>query len=74
MDLEIPNELNFLCESYKIISIIGTGTFSTCYKAVDIKSGVEVALKVITRTTSPNRILDELKILHELGGNHFVFH
>jgi cell division control protein 7 len=68
---------------FKIIDKIGQGTFSSVYKAVDLKHRKYdnskwcnctqntqcgyVALKRIYATSSPNRIFTELALLHCLG-------
>lgn len=60
---------------YIAIELIGEGTFSTVYKAIDIahseyENTAYVALKNITRTTAPNRVCEELRILKILAGKH----
>lgn len=60
-------------DKYIPVDLVGRGTFSTVYKAIDIKNSTPlsqkfVALKNITRTTAPNRVADELKILKDLKG------
>lgn len=62
-------------DRYRILEHIGEGTFSTVYKAVDLKSNSKskyVAIKNITRTSAPHRVAEELKFLHELGGKYNV--
>ena len=67
----IKNGLKFAEEKYLIQEKIGEGTFSVVYKAVCRESGMNVAIKAITRTSAPLRILDELKILKTLGGEQY---
>lgn len=60
-------------DKYIPTHVIGEGTFSTVYKAIDVKQSTPehtkyVALKNITRTTAPNRVCEELKILKQLQG------
>jgi cell division control protein 7 len=76
IDIGIPG----IESDYVPVKRIGEGTFSSVYKAIDVhgddyhnawREGNEdrhVALKQITKTTAPFRILSELKILSELGG------
>ncbi|EOB15479.1 Cell cycle serine/threonine-protein kinase hsk1 [Nosema bombycis CQ1] len=72
MTEDIPEEdlshLNFLKDKYKIIEKIGEGTFSFVYRAKDTRNNSNVAVKAITRTSAPNRVLDELKFLQDLKG------
>ncbi|KAM0686673.1 Cell division control protein 7 [Conglomerata obtusa] len=60
-------------DKYHPIQKIGTGTFSTVYKAIDIRKSTTdtkyVALKNITRTSAPNRVADELRFLKMLNGH-----
>lgn len=74
MSEEIPVEelshLTFLLDRYSIIEKIGEGTFSYVYKAVNLKNNKIVALKVITKTSSPNRVVEELKFLQTLQGRN----
>lgn len=65
---EIPGYLSFCEHKYKIDSVIGEGTFSTVYKARCQRSGAYVAIKAITKTSAPNRVLEELNILKALNG------
>lgn len=67
-------EYSWLSERYQIINKVGTGTFSTVYKAVNLRNKeLEfVALKCITRTSSPKRIADELECLRTLNGKNNV--
>ncbi|EPR79446.1 Serine/threonine protein kinase [Spraguea lophii 42_110] len=70
------NEFSWLTNIYKLNDRCGYGTFSTVYKALDIKQteankyDVYVALKNITRTTAPNRVADELNFLGILDGKY----
>ncbi|ORE00145.1 CDC71 [Hepatospora eriocheir] len=70
-ETEVTNELDFLKNKYRVETMIGYGSFSSVYKAVNIENNTDVALKVITKTTSPSRILDELKVLKKLNGANF---
>ncbi|KAM0674451.1 Cell division control protein 7 [Gurleya vavrai] len=60
-------------DKYLPIEKIGAGTFSTVFKAIDIRNSSEetkyVALKNITRTSAPNRVAEELKFLKLLKNN-----
>ncbi|CCE61507.1 hypothetical protein TPHA_0A04330 [Tetrapisispora phaffii CBS 4417] len=76
---EVPN----LTNEYELIDKIGEGTFSSVYKAKDLKGRVTdkfsshfwsmdskyVALKKIYVTSSPQRIYNELNLLYILTGN-----
>lgn len=53
---------------YRAIEKIGEGTFSSVYKAVSLTTHETVVLKRISPTCSPDRILNEIKYLHLLGG------
>ncbi|ORD94537.1 cell cycle protein kinase CDC7 subfam [Enterospora canceri] len=55
-------------DRYILQEKIGEGTFSTVYRALDVNTNARVAIKAITRTTAPGRILEELQILRRLGG------
>lgn len=65
---------------YKVLDKIGQGTFSSVYKAIDLKGttvnggGGEylVALKRIYVTSSPTRIANELDLLYRLRGCKYV--
>lgn len=62
-----------IADKYVPTHVIGEGTFSTVYKSIDIENSTNgnekyVALKNITRTTAPNRVCEELKILRQLQG------
>lgn len=65
-------------DKYKVIARAGEGTFSTVYKAVDLNrtesdnSYCNTAIKNITMTSAPNRVVDELKFLKELDGQKNV--
>lgn len=75
---EIPN----LSKDYEIIDKIGEGTFSSVYKAKDLRGKIchkfsshfwpqdtqYVALKKIYVTSSPQRIYNELNLLYMLTG------
>lgn len=65
---EIPGYLSFCEHKYKILSVLGEGTFSTVYKARCQLSGEYVAIKAITKTSAPSRVLEELNILKALNG------
>ncbi|KAG0418294.1 putative cell division control protein 7 like protein 1 [Dictyocoela roeselum] len=68
---EEHQELQWLKQNYQIIEKIGEGTFSKVYKARDHSHSGEqnyVAIKNITRTSSPQRVLDELQYLKKLRG------
>ncbi|KAL7346851.1 protein kinase CKII [Encephalitozoon intestinalis] len=60
--------LSFIIPKYTPIEKIGEGSFSVVYKALDAEAGRHVALKVITRTSSPARVLEELTFLKALEG------
>lgn len=62
--------LEFCSDSYTIDGIIGEGTFSTVYRARCLETGMPVAIKCITRTSLPNRVLEELTILKKLNGEN----
>ncbi|TBU11800.1 CDC7-like protein kinase [Hamiltosporidium tvaerminnensis] len=69
----------FLKNRYQILEHSGEGTFSTVYKAIDLKNSnietnevVYVALKNITKTSSPHRVSEEIKFLLSLNGNDNV--
>lgn len=65
---ETPECLRF-CEYRFIIGrSIGEGSFSSVYQAAYRSTGQPVAIKAITMTSSPRRILQELDILKTLGG------
>lgn len=66
---ETPAYLDFLKESYTIDDVIGSGTFSIVYSARCRATGQRVALKCITKTSAPDRVLDELAILRRLDGH-----
>jgi len=58
----------FIAQKYTPIEKVGEGSFSVVYKALDTESGRHVAIKAITKTSSPARILEELMFLKALGG------
>lgn len=63
-------------DRYEPLQKIGAGTFSTVYKAIDIKNSKQeikyVALKNITRTSAPNRVAEELKFLKMFSGSQNI--
>lgn len=79
---EFTNEektyFEWFSDKYKVIARAGEGTFSTVYKAVDLNrtesdnSYCNTAIKNITMTSSPNRVLEELKFLKKLDGQNNV--
>ena len=74
MDDRIPQaelrHIAFVMPRFTPVEKVGEGSFSTVYKALDTDSGRYVALKAITRTSSPARVLEELTFLKALGGTH----
>lgn len=66
----VPEYLKFCEYKYKIESPIGEGSFSSVYKAKHIPTGEYIAIKAITKTTAPKRILQELTILNTLNGQN----
>jgi cell division control protein 7 len=64
------SHISFLGTRYTLVERIGEGSFSTVYKAMDLRSRRHVALKIITKTSSPSRILEELSFLRLLGGRN----
>lgn len=56
------------CKEFKVVEKIGEGSFSTVFLAEDTKENRKLAIKKITRTTSPVRIANELKFLMALQG------
>lgn len=77
-DVLTPGELAdvaFLSGKYRVLKKAGEGTFSVVYKAVSIdgeKKTECVAIKAVTRTSSPARISEELSFLRKLGGKNNV--
>ncbi|RVD90915.1 cell cycle protein kinase CDC7 subfamily [Tubulinosema ratisbonensis] len=79
MNLNVQKEIqliDFLKTKYKIIKKIGEGTFSMVFQVEDLNEEEYnknlYVIKAITRTTSPNRIIDELKFLKELRGKNNI--
>lgn len=68
--------ISFLEFRYKILKKIGEGAFSTVFLVEDILEKEYnknfYVVKAITRTTAPNRIIEELKFLKELEGKNNV--
>ena len=67
LDPEELQHLQFIKNKFQIVDRIGEGTFSRVYKAIEIKTNKQVAIKAITKTSSPNRIVDELTFLITLN-------
>lgn len=68
-------DISFIAKTYQILGKAGEGTFSTVYKAKSInreKDENPVAIKAITKTSSPGRVVEELRFLKKLGGNNNV--
>lgn len=79
---QLYNDVPNLTEEYELLDKIGEGTFSTVYKAKDLKGNITqkysshfwsetskyVALKKIYVTSSPQRIYNELNLLYILTG------
>jgi len=66
--LVLPKHLEFMKSNYRVIEQIGEGTFSTVYAAQCKKTGMYLAIKCITKTSAPSRVLDELMIIKKLDG------
>lgn len=66
----LPDYISRISKNYEIYDIAGEGTFSSVYTAKCLKTGAMVAIKAITKTSAPNRILEELKILKSLEGQN----
>lgn len=66
----IVSSLLFMADRYTVLNSVGDGTFSKVYKAISLRNNTIVALKVVTKTTAPNRIVEELKILRALKGEN----
>lgn len=62
--------ISFMKSRYVPVDRLGEGSFSVVYKALDVDSRKYVALKAITKTSSPTRILEELSFLKLLGGRN----
>ncbi|KAI5189903.1 cell division control protein 7 [Nematocida minor] len=56
------------CKDFKVIEKIGEGSFSTVFLAEDRDACRKLAIKKVTRTTSPTRIANELKFLMSVQG------
>lgn len=67
---EIPKFLKFCEDKYIIENMIGEGTFSSVYKAKSKTTGEYFAIKAITKTSAPARVLEELSILKILNGEN----
>jgi len=57
---------------YHVLEKVGEGTFSSVYKAISLATQETVVLKRIYPTCSPDRILNEMKYLHLLGGKRNI--
>lgn len=66
----VPAAVQFCDHLYTGWEVIGEGTFSTVYGATCRATGNRLAIKAITCTTAPQRLLVELEILRRLGGLH----
>ncbi|KAI5170025.1 cell division control protein 7 [Pancytospora epiphaga] len=66
----LPKYLEFMKENYDVLEQIGEGTFSTVYLARCRKTGMFLAIKCITKTSAPGRVLDELMIIKKLEGQN----
>lgn len=79
---EFSNEeriyFEWFSDKYKVIARAGEGTFSTVYKAIDLNrtesdnSYCDTAIKNITKTSAPSRVIEELKFLKRLRGENNV--
>lgn len=69
-DFVYPHYLSFIEHKYQALSSLGEGTFSFVFKALCKRTNRLVALKAITRSSSPSRILDELNVLKALNGEN----
>ncbi|EGG14728.1 putative protein serine/threonine kinase [Cavenderia fasciculata] len=71
------NEKDFpeLQGNFKILDKVGQGTFSGVFKSVCLKGehrGRLVALKRVSPTSSPTRILNEIKTLMKVGEDRYI--
>lgn len=66
----VPKYLGFCEHKYLIEKQIGEGSFSSVYQARSKTTGEPVAIKAITKTSAPGRILEELNILRALSGTN----
>lgn len=65
------SDIAFISSQYQVLTKAGEGTFSVVYKAVAVGSEDEnkhVAIKAVTKTSSPARIAEELGFLKRLNG------
>ena len=68
INFQLPTSLEFCSDKYEILDIAGEGTFSSVYKARCLRTNRAVAIKAITKSSSPDRVLEELNILKQLDG------
>ena len=66
----IQQRFEWIKHRYIIQTQIGEGAFSQVFKAYDTHTNSYVAIKAISQTTAPIRILEELNILKMLGGQN----
>ncbi|KAI5172335.1 cell division control protein 7 [Nematocida sp. LUAm3] len=59
-------------EEFELIKKIGEGTFSSVYLAKHHEIEKNVAIKKITQTTAPSRIVNEIKLLIDLKGERNI--
>lgn len=67
---EVPDFLQFCTQKYEILASVGEGTFSTVFQAKCRMTGSLVAIKAVTKTTSPFRAYEELQVLKKLDGKN----
>jgi len=67
---ESTNDFSFCLHRFIVHHPIGEGSFSSVYKAEYRTTGLPVAIKAITQTSAPRRIVQELNILKALGGTN----
>ena len=51
---------------YKVLSIIGTGTFGTVVKCIDAKERKEVAVKICTNLSGDENASNEIKMFKKI--------
>jgi eukaryotic-like serine/threonine-protein kinase len=63
---EVPEAGQILESRYDLVSWVGEGTFGEVWKAIDLRTGITVAVKLAKNSGADDRFAEESKLLARL--------
>jgi hypothetical protein len=63
---EMPEAGQILEERYDLVSWVGEGSFGEVWKAIDLRTGITVAVKLAKNSVADDRFAEEVKLLARL--------